>query len=227
MSRRRRVLTVLASGLSLVGAACGHRPQPPIHLVDGSTADEVPVTLEGVDVPAVLNRTRVVDLARYADVRVTSCLRQRWSARIVARAAVVRIGTAGSSVTFGSPEGREIYGCDSSSGASRRTAWCGLAFGRRVGHRLSDPRLDLGGCRTREGHPIAFAWVEPGPRTRFVLVRRPSFAEVYEVAGDLPIRITTSDNVDVARSRARFPVSEHSSSGDLLRRYELDANVAG
>jgi hypothetical protein len=92
---------------------------------------------------------------------------------------------------------------------------------------LLDPRLDLGGCSTRDGRPIAFVWVETGPRTRYVAVHHSSFVEVYEVALGLPVRVTTTESVDLNGSHASFEVSEHSSSGHLLADYALEARVAG
>ena len=51
-------------------------------------------------------------------------------------------------------------------------------------------------------------------------------AEAYEVAGGLPVRISTHD-VQVGESRATFRISEHDGRGRLLRRFELTAVPAG
>jgi hypothetical protein len=74
---------------------------------------------------------------------------------------------------------------------------------------------------------MGFAWVEPGPDARFVAVEQAGYVEVYEVAGGLPVRIATTSDVQVERSRASFRVSEHDVRGRLLRRDVLDAAVAG
>ncbi|HET7744285.1 MAG TPA: hypothetical protein VFK76_06035 [Gaiellaceae bacterium] len=57
-------------------------------------------------------------------------------------------------------------------------------------------------------------------------VRQRGYAEVYEVAGRLPIRIATSD-VDADSLRASFAVSEYSRDGTLVREYGLTATPAG
>ena len=75
--------------------------------------------------------------------------------------------------------------------------------------------------------PVGFVWVTPGSETRFVSVEQPGYVEVYEVAGDLPVRVATVNGVDYDRFAARFDVLEHATNGELLRRYRLEAAVAG
>jgi hypothetical protein len=73
---------------------------------------------------------------------------------------------------------------------------------------------------------LGFAWVQPDPGVRYVGVEQPGYVEVYETARGIPVRVTTS-NVEIERSRATFDVSEHASDGRLIRKYRLEANVAG
>ncbi len=74
---------------------------------------------------------------------------------------------------------------------------------------------------------MGFVWVEPSPGTRFVAVAQPEYTEVYDVAGELPVRVATTSGVDAETSSAVFDISEHDASGRLLRTYELRAQVAG
>ncbi len=74
---------------------------------------------------------------------------------------------------------------------------------------------------------MGFVWVEPVPETRYVSVAQPGFAEVYEVAGDLPVRIATTSGLNADPLGATFHLWEHDAAGKLLRRYRLDAVPAG
>jgi len=200
---------------------------PPTRLVDGSKPAALPVDLEGIAKAPV--RT-FVSVARLEKIKATSSI-----ATCVHRAAadhpdgpiVVRVGVEGESVTFRNVSGTGLYGCDNSAG--RRDAdrdWCGGAFGALRGGRLRDPRLDIGDCVTGEGKPLGFAWIEPGPRTRYVVVSQSGYAEVYETARGLPVRVTT-DDVEIERSRASFNISEHAADGSLVRSYRVEPGVAG
>jgi hypothetical protein len=215
----------LASALLLAGSSCAERERAPATLVDGSRARQPPVELEGVSGPAVLTATRALRRAGM-DARVESCADQGWSERPSGPAAL-RIGVDGVSVTLGGGARGGVYACDGSPGRDAGTTWCGVAFGRRVDGRLLDPRLDLGGCFSAHARPVAFAWIEPERGARYVVVRHSRFAEVFEVAAELPVRATTTERVDLERSRATFAVSEHSASGALVRRYVLAAHAAG
>lgn len=55
-----------------------------------------------------------------------------------------------------------------------------------------------------------FQWIQPDSNSRHVAVEQPSDVEVYKSAGELPVRVTTSD-VEIEGSRATFDVSEHAS----------------
>jgi hypothetical protein len=132
----------------------------------------------------------------------------------------VRIGVDGESVTM-----RDRAGVTACDGTGAPAAWCGSSFGRLYLGRLRDPRLDIGGC-LHAGAPIAFAWIDPGPGTRYVAVVQPGYAEVYEAAGGLPVRVTTRD-VRADSSGASFQFTEHDARGRLLRRAQVDAVPAG
>ena len=198
----------------------------PKTLMDGSGISMPSVDLEGVSGDPVLTQVVVLDAREVGrGSRAADCLRERGSDPRPAARIVERVGVSSESATLRDPSG--LHACDNSPGpreADRR--WCGGSYGRLYGGRLRDPRLDIG-CRTADGGPMGFVWVEPRPDARFVVVAQPGYVEVYEVAGGLPVRIATTSDVDVERSRASFRVSEHDERGRLLRRYVLDAYVAG
>jgi len=74
---------------------------------------------------------------------------------------------------------------------------------------------------------MGFAWIEPDPGARYVVVEQDGYAEVYQPARSLPVRIATVMGVEVEGSRATFRLSEHDADGGLLRRYELEVVAAG
>lgn len=213
----------------MIVAACdGAEDTAPAKLMDGSAAQDVPVELEGIDDPTVLTKSRVVRAADgRRDAVSVSCLRGRtWSIR-AAGLSVVRVGVSSESVTFRGESGRSVFGCDNSPGpreGSRR--WCGGAYGMLFDGRLRDPVLDLI-CDTGDGEPMGFVWIEPGRNARYVVVEQPGYAEVYEVAGGLPVRVATTTGVEIEGSRAGLDLREHAADGRLLRAYRLEAAVAG
>jgi hypothetical protein len=139
---------------------------------------------------------------------------------------VTRIGVSGETVTL--RQQGALIGCDNSAGSregDRR--WCGESFGRLYGGRLRDPRLDIAGCSTADGDPVAFAWVEPARNAHYVVVEQPGYDEVYEVGGDVPVRVASVNGIESEPLGATFQVSEHARDGALLRRYRLEARPAG
>ncbi len=74
---------------------------------------------------------------------------------------------------------------------------------------------------------VGFVWVQPGRRARYVSVEQTEYVEVYEVASNLPVRVATRNGVRVEGSRATFDLFEHDANGQLLRKYRLEAAVAG
>jgi hypothetical protein len=170
----------------------------PTRLLDGEVAPAPPVPMEGVRGHVARTAVRVVpDVLRSRDPAVRTCLRQG-SPGDDRRSAVVRIGVTGESVTFRTSKGRALVACDGAATRGGNVSWCGRAYGRLRRGRLSDPRLDLA-C-SASGKPLAFAWIEPGRRARYVVVRHPAYAEAYVVAAGLPVRVMTSD-VDLEHSR--------------------------
>jgi len=219
----RCLLLVLPCALA---AGCRQGDDVPQRLVNGAPARASPVPLAGVDRTTVLSEVRVVAAGRVGrGSAVERCLRA--AGEDPAGNVVVRTGVNGASVTFRVASGRALYACDGSTGARGHGGrWCGRAFGRLVRGKLRDPRLDLAGCTASAGDTIAFAWIEPGRRARYLALRQPGYVEVYPVTQRLPVRIATVTGIDIGASRASFEVTEHDGGGARLREYELDARVA-
>ena len=232
MTQRRFRSVVSASVLALgVGmpAGCGNGDDVPDRLMDGSEPSALPVELQGIEQPAVMTASRVVPSSqRQQAERSASCLKRgRGDPPVPTGASVERIGVHSETVTFLDDTGRAIFGCDNSEGPREENRrWCGGAYGQLFAGRLRDPRLGIG-CVTEDDEKVGFVWVQPGRNIRYVSVEQPGYVEVYEVAGRLPVRIATRSGVRVEGSRATFDVFEHDSDGRLVRRYRLEAVVAG
>ena len=81
-------------------------------------------------------------------------------------------------------------------------------------------------CKDVEKRPVGLAWVEPVAGARYVVVREHDYAEVYEAASGLPVRVATH-NVGVETSSATFSIEQYDSLGRRLSRRRLRAAVAG
>ena len=136
---------------------------------------------------------------------------------------VERIGVFSESLTFADRRNRTLYSCDGGidPAGERHLPWCGGSAGR-----LLDPRLDIS-CRSRDGRPLAYAWVVPAAGTHWIGVEQGRYTEVYEVLGSLPVRIASARGIDLAGSRATFLVTQYDSHGKPLVKGKLEAEVAG
>lgn len=217
----------LTAALATTASACSGGSDVPPTLVDGSPATVSDVRFESVDGPVLRTEERRTSLAiARAMPRTAACLGSGWNSR-PAPPVVHRVGVSGESVTFAGDSGRTVQACDGSGSPRTSPTWCGHAFGRLVGGRLRDPRLDLGGCHTSDGDPVAFAWIDPGPGARYVIVERRGYSEAYATGAGLPVRVAVTEGIEPARTLATFGVTEHTASGRLLRRRELEAVVSG
>ena len=214
--RRMAVVLGLLSGCL---AGCHGGGGPPRHLLYGEAAAEFkPVAKSVISVGRVITGTT---LGR----RFTLCR----PAGIAADTRVVeRIGVFAESLTFADRRNHTVYACDGGidPAGERHLPWCGGSAGRVVAGRLLDPRLDVI-CRDRKGHPLAYAWIEPAAGARWVGVDQGGYTEVYEVLGGLPVRIATRKQIELARSRATFLVTQYDSHGNALIKGKLEAEVAG
>jgi hypothetical protein len=211
--------TALALGLLLAGmAGCGGgEGGTSARLLDGSRVS-LPAALRGLGGSPVATR-----LERVAAGAPTGCSVAPLGS---VRAAVRRVGVRSETVTL--RVGRDVRACDRDRSATAEIGgrWCGVSAGRLRAGRLRDPRLDL--CADSTGRlAAAFAWIQPSPATRFVVVDQPGYEEVYRVAGGLPVRISTATDIDGHSSSAVFVYAEYSASGRMLGRTTLRALVAG
>ena len=208
----------------LLLAGCDTDGGRPSTLMDGSPTRGPEVDLEGVSSPAVATKLqRALTTPRSA---TASCIRAHGAQSRPHGASVERVGVESSTVTYVSDSG--LHGCDNSRGRREgHRRWCGTSFGVLRRGRLDDPRLDVAGCTTDSGAPMGFAWITAGPRARYVAVAQDGYAEIYEPAGGIPIRVATATGIEIDGSQATFRLSEHDAHGRLLRRYELDAVPAG
>jgi hypothetical protein len=193
--------------------------------MDGSAVTRPPVDLQGVSGTAVLTKLRVVDTQNVQPQSpAADCIRSS-RAGPPSVPLVERVGVVARTITWRSAAG--LHGCEDTPAREDGRRWCGTAFGRLYDGHLRDPRLDIAACRTDDGDPVALAWVETPMAARYLALDQPGYTEVYEIAAGLPVRIATRSGVEVTGSRARFDLSEHDAAGRLLRRYHLDAAVAG
>jgi hypothetical protein len=196
--------------------------------MDGSRARALSVELEGIAGAAILTAVSVTNVAAVeAGSASADCLNYPSASAPAAGPVVARVGVTSESVTYRAAGRRGLDGCDNGPGRREENRrWCGGAYGTLYHGRLRDPRLTIG-CVTEDDEPMGFIWVEPSPAARYVVVEQPGYAEVYRVAGDLPVRVATTSRVEIEGSHATFELSEHDTKGRLLRQYRLHAAVAG
>ena len=141
---------------------------------------------------------------------------------------VERIGVFGESLTFADRARRTLHACDGGTdpAGERRPPWCSTSAGRLFEGKLLDPRLDVG-CRDRSGRAIAYAWVEPVAGARWIGVDQGGYDELYQVLAGMPVRVATTEHIDLANARARFDVTHYDEHGAELVRDQIDARVAG
>ena len=216
LDRLSRAMVAAALVLAVAGCDNGKRPE---RLLYGQYAAEFkPVSGSVVAMGRILRGTTLGQ--RFLLCRPES----------VARDALVveRIGVAGESLTFADRAKTTVHACDGGAdpAGERSPPWCSGSAGRLFEGRLLDVRLDVG-CRDHEGRPLAYAWIEPVSGARWIGVDQGAYVEVYEVLGGLPVRVSTTRNIDLARSRAMFEVSQYGLAGGELIRARIEAAVAG
>jgi hypothetical protein len=139
----------------------------------------------------------------------------------------LRITRLGSSVSLLGRYGRLAYACDRPDAAHVRAhahRWCGTV-GKLMHGTLLDPRLDL--CAGDGGRLVAFAWVQPLPQARWIVIRDGRLADVYPTAAGIPVRVTTTHGIDLRGSSERVRVAQYDRHGRLLDDAELEASVSG
>jgi hypothetical protein len=222
VDRLIRAATLCASFLLLVGAGCDDESRPK-RLLHGEAAAE----LRPVD-DSVVTQTRIVRAA-FLGRRFSLCLRRADRVRFPIDTVVVeRIGVFSESLTFRDRSGRHLYSCDGGidRAGERRRPWCGGSVGRLYDGRLLDPRLDIL-CADLDGRPLAYAWVTPAAGSYWIGVDQGPYVELYEVAGNLPVRIATRRGIDRAAARVTFQLAHYDIQGRELITESLEAAVSG
>ncbi len=217
----------LALALAITVSGCGGRGAT-VRLVDGTSPPATPAPLRHLGDGLRVSRVRVAAVARLSEWarRCARSFRHEFDVPGSTRA-VERLSVLGASVTLADRRRRALLACDRTGAAGQGApgGGCGRAVGRLFAGRLRDPRVDLL-CRDEDGRQVAFAWIEPGPHARWLLVREGTWAAVEPVAGGLPARVATR-SIDLDAATADFHVEEYDAAGALLRRYTLHARVAG
>jgi len=141
---------------------------------------------------------------------------------LAAKPIVERIGVNGRDITFLTAPS-EIEGCDRNPRARAiHGPWCGSSgWGFRQG-RVSDARLDI--CTDRRGRSVvAFGWINPLAHAKWIVVDQPGFREVYPVAANLPVRVSTVTEIG---SPTTFNTAQYDARGVLLKRQTVKAAIA-
>jgi hypothetical protein len=128
-------------------------------------------------------------------------------------------------LSFRSADGRFLDSCDSIGVRIEGRRWCAPSIGTLYGGRLRDPRLTL--CQPAGGKPVAFIWVTPRVRARWIVVLQGRRADLYRVAAGLPVRVSSGRHIRVRGSSATFFVRQYDARGRLLVRQTIAARVAG
>jgi hypothetical protein len=214
----RLTCALVVAVFALVVTGCGSDERPDRLLYGQPAAQFTPVKGSVIAVGRVLRGTTLGQ--RFLLCRPVSVERDAL--------VVERTGVFGESLTFMDRDRRTVHACDGGvdPAGERRPPWCSGSAGRRYEGRLLDPRLDLG-CRDGRGRPLAYAWVEPVTGAHWIGVDQGGYTEVYEVLAGLPVRVATARNIDLARSRAVFEVSQYGVGGRELIRGPVEAAVAG
>jgi hypothetical protein len=147
---------------------------------------------------------------------------REWTSRTVV---VDRRNGVRRTLAFRTSDGRSLASCDSIGVRIEGRRWCGASTGALYGGRLRDPRLTL--CEPRSGRPVAFVWVTPRPRARWIGVVQGGRTELYRVAAGLPVRVASDRNVRISGSSATFFVRQYTAGGAVLVRQKIVARVAG
>lgn len=209
-----------AAAALLLAAGCDDGGHPPAHLLDGRPAARLDRVAGGV-----IALGRVVEL----DARADRCLAGPDRAALAADTpAVERIGVDGESLTFADRDHSVVYACDGGidPAGERAPPWCHAVVGESQDDRVLDPRLDVI-CRDRRRRPLAYAFVDPVAGARWIGVRQDGYVELYEVLGDLPVRVASTRGIDAPNARATFEISEYDPLGNELVHGEMEAAVAG
>ena len=223
-ARRGTAVALVALALA-AGCGGGDSFDPPERLADGSVPRPVPAALAELE-GASMTGVRVVRGLQLEQNPYVDCIERAGGAPAVA---VERVAASGRTLTFARDDRSQVVACDGAAYAREPSGhWCGLATTDWLaGGRLADGRLDLANCLGADRSTVAFAWVTPAPRARWLVVEHDDFREVYEQSGPLPIRVATTDGIDETTSSVRIPVSSYAADGTKLSGGTVELQVAG
>jgi hypothetical protein len=121
-----------------------------------------------------------------------------------------------------------VYACEGGidPAGERGPPWCGGVVGEREHGRLLDPRLDIV-CVDRAQRPLAYMFVEPVARARWVGVLEDGYVQMYEVVAGLPVRVAGRNGIDLEQARTTFELTQYDAEGRELVREKIEAAVAG
>jgi hypothetical protein len=89
---------------------------------------------------------------------------------------------------------------------------------------VSDPRLDV--CTDGNRRPlVAFGWINPVPRARWIVIDEPGYREVYAVVAGLPVRVSTTSGLS-RRGGAVFRTAQYDAQGVFLVHRKVVAAIA-
>jgi hypothetical protein len=216
-----------ALALLLLADGCGGSGlDPPDRLSDGSTPPPVPAELQSID-GAVLVGTRVVRGRDLEHEPYVDCLKN--VAGGAPGVAVERVTADGRTLTFATADRRDLIACDGAPRALEpRGSWCGEASGRwEVGGRIADGRLGITNCLSADREPVAYVFVNPAPRARWLVVDHDHFREIYDASDPYPVRISTTDRIDEDTSSLKVRVRSYDADGKKVGDEVLQAVVAG
>jgi hypothetical protein len=81
-------------------------------------------------------------------------------------------------------------------------------------------------CTDRRARPvIAFGWINPVRRAKWIVVDQPGYREVYPVAAHLPVRVSTVSGLE-RRGGAVFRTAQYDAAGVLLVKRKVVASIA-
>jgi hypothetical protein len=128
-------------------------------------------------------------------------------------------------LAFRSADGRFLDSCDSIGVRVEGRRWCASSTGTLYGGRLRDPRLTL--CQAPGWRPVAFIWVTPRRRARWIAVVEGRRSVLYRVVAGLPVRASSDRSVRIGGSSATFHLRQYDARGRLLGAQTIVARVAG
>jgi hypothetical protein len=215
------VKVAAAAAAALAIAGCGSGRNTVIELADGSRPPAVPHELGTAGAGAVMTKVRTSRVDRLP-ARARTCVASAESTVPPRTPVVKRTDVYGTSLTFRLPNPRFVFGCVA---RGIRREWCARVLGTVRAGRLEDSRLDIT-CGGRSKPAWGSGWIDPVRQACWIVVRGHGLAQVYPVAGRLPVRVTTS-SVDLPRTSATFTVEQYDCSGGRVSFSILEAAVAG